>query len=63
MSEPEGITNHPASTETAEDSKLKGPTPPPDQTEFYDADEDKDLPKGMAEKVETINVNTMHPNK
>lgn len=56
MSEPEGITNHPASTETAENAKLKTPPPPDDKAPEI---ETGDLRKGMAEKAETVNVNTM----
>ena len=60
MSAPEGITNHLASEEEAEDAKLQGPKPTPEAPAKEDT---SSLPKGMAEKVETINVNTLHPNK
>ncbi len=62
MSQPEGITNHPASTETAEDAKLQDPKPPA-EPEISLKDEDKHLPTGMAEKVETVNPNTMTTHK
>ena len=59
MSEPEGISNHPASTEKAEDAKLKD-TPVKNATPKVD---ESDLPTGMAEKVETVNVSTMTTKK
>ena len=60
MSTPEGITNHPASQEAAEDAKLKGAEPAPEAPEKQDTTH---LPKGMAEKVETVEVSTMTPHK
>ena len=60
MSAPEGITHHPASEEAAEDAKLKGPKPTPEAPAKEDT---SSLPTGMAEKVETVNVNTMTPHK
>ena len=60
MSTPEGISNHPASQEAAEDAKLKGPQPTPEAPAKED---DSSLPKGTAEKVETVEVSTMTPHK
>lgn len=59
MSEPEGITNHPASVETAEDAKLKEAPPVKQGKDDAPKVDDRDLPTGMAEKVETVNVSTM----
>ncbi len=59
MSEPEGITNHPASTEKAEDAKLKDAA----VTDATPKVDESALPKGMAEKVETVNVSTMTAKK
>ena len=63
MSAPEGITNHLASEEAAEDAKLKGPKPVVEPPPTLGKDADKHLPTGMAEKVETIEVSTMTPHK
>ena len=66
MSQPEGITNHPASVEAAEDAKLKTPAPPENTAPNSARDKanaEKDLPTGMAEKVETVNPNTMTTHK
>lgn len=59
MSEPEGITNHPASTETAEDAKLKDAPAVKQGNDGTPKIDTRDLPKGMAEKVETVQVSTM----
>ena len=59
MSQPEGITNHPASTETAEDAKLKEAPAVKQGNNDTPKIDDRDLPKGMAEKVETVQVATM----
>ena len=59
MSEPEGITNHPASTEKAEDAELKDAA----VTDATPKVDESALPKGMAEKVETVNVSTMTAKK
>lgn len=59
MSEPEGITNHPASTEKAEDAKLKDAPAVQQGNDNTPKIDDRDLPKGMAEKVETVQVATM----
>ena len=63
MSDPEGITNHPASTEAAEDAKLKDQPTPPDPTARDPLDKAKHLPTGMAEKVETVEISTFKPKK
>ena len=63
MSAPEGITNHPASEEAAEDAKLKGPKPVSEPTPTLGKEAEKPLPTGMAEKVETVEVSTMTPHK
>ncbi len=63
MSEPEGITNHPASTEAAEDAKLKKAPAAQQDGDQASAADNQDLPKGMAEKVKTVNLNTMTVNK
>ena len=47
MSSPEGITNHLATEEAAEDAKLKGPQPTPEAPEKEDT---SSLPTGMAER-------------
>ena len=60
MSAQEGITNHTASEEAAEDAKLQGPKPTPAAPAKEDT---TSLPKGMAEKVETVEVSTMTPHK
>ena len=60
MSAPEGITNHLASEEAAEDAKLQGAKPVPEAPAKQD---NSHLPHGMAEKIETVNVNTMTTGK
>lgn len=63
MCEPESITNHPASTETAENAKLKDASVQPGPKEKTPTIDDHNLPKGMAEKVETVETSTMKVNK
>ncbi len=58
MSEPEGITNHPASVETAEDAKLKDAPAEKRNNDESASIDTRDLPKDMAEKVETVEVST-----
>ena len=58
MSQPEGITNHPASVETAEDAKLKDVPAEKQNNDEAASVNTRHLPKGMAEKVETVEVST-----
>jgi hypothetical protein len=60
----ENITDRPAIEETLQEELIKHAVPSPSEEVTSDAVVDESpLPKGMREKVETIEISTLTPNK